>query len=248
MEKAKKTEGKKPKKVSQKQIQYRCSLLPMIKIFKKIKEKGGYLIDQLNYLKQTPFEKFMLVFFKEILSIPAFTKSSTTLDDIIETFSINDEAFKVGNIFLKIKPEDIAIIFSLPLSGVNIFPVPKMSLQILPDNCKDFVLRNFGTIEHITKDLTISKINNVLETQQFQHENDFPKLLIILAMITFFFPDNQRYLPWGYIPYILDQNKMNSVSWPVSIHHSLIRALTTFKTKPRNMPGCSMLPIVSTAI
>src|SRR5574338_473536 len=112
-----------------------------------------------------------------------------------------------------------------------------MSLQILPDNCKDFVLRNFGTVEHITKDLTISKINNVLETQQFQHETDFPKLIIILAMITFFFPDNQRYFPWGYIPYILDQNKMNSVSWPVSIHHSLIRALTTFKTKPRNMPG-----------
>ena len=119
-----------------------------------------------------------------------------------------------------------------------------MSFGSIPDNCKRFVLRNFGKVDHISREHTIQRIENMLVSNETEYENDLPKLILILAIITFFFPDNQRELAWGYLQYIIDEKKINQVSWPLCIHQSLVRNLKAFKSKPRNMPGCSMLPLV----
>ena len=105
-------------------------------------------------------------------------------------------------------PNDISIIFGLPLSGKSIFPLPKMSFGSIPDNCKRFVLRNFGKVDHISREHTIQRIENMLVSNETEYENDLPKLILILAIITFFFPDNQRELAWGYLQYIIDEKKL----------------------------------------
>ena len=120
----------------------------------------------------------------------------------------------------------------------------KVSFQNIPEKCQEFVLRNFGKIDHITKDLVIKRIEKELEKEFQQEEEDLPTFFLVLSLITFFFPDNQRMLSWGYLQYIVDLEKMNQISWPISIHYSLHKSLNFFKSKPRNMSGCSMLPLV----
>lgn len=91
----------------------------------------------------------------------------------------------------------------------------------------------------------MDEIKNEIKRDCQQNEYDLPKLFLILAFITFFFPDNQRMLSWGYLKYIINVEQMNKVSWPLSIHHSFMKSLKFFHKAPRNMSGCSMLLLVS---
>ena len=166
----------------------------------------------------------------------------------MDSYCVQDECFLIGKKKLQITTSDISLIFGFPMQGKNIFPLPKISFQGTPEICQEFVLRNFGQIDHITRDIIIQKIKKVLDNEIQEEENDLPKFMIILSLITFFFPDNQRMLSWGYLQYAVDLKKMNKVSWPITIHYSLIKALNFFKLKPRNMSGCSMIPLVSKII
>lgn len=224
--------------------QYRCSLMAMIKTMEKIKKGKGFTADQLDFIKQTPFHQFIFSIYEGYVTLKECRKSTLTVDILISTFSDENEDFKIGKKSLKIMTEDIALLFGLPIHGKNLFPLPKSSFQHLSDYCKEFVVRNFGIVDHITKIHTIARINFVFENENYQYQTDLPKLIIILAMITFFFPDNQMYLPWGYLQYLIDEEKMFDVSWPLTIQCSLLCSLKVFKSKPRQMSGCSMLILV----
>lgn len=132
-------------------IQYRCSLLAMVNVVEILKSENGFSENQLNFLKQTPFFDFIQALFKTNIDDKTVRKSSLALDHLISCFSVDEECFNVGSKKLKLTAKDISLIFGLPLHGKDIFPVPKMPFQAIPNNCQQFVQRHFGQIDHITK-------------------------------------------------------------------------------------------------
>ena len=76
---------------------------------------------------------------------------------------------------------------------------------------------------------------------------DLVKLLILLMIITFLFPNNQTYLQWGFIPKLLNLKTLNSISWPKAIHGHVSKNVEKFAEDPRSMPGCSMILLVCTS-
>ena len=87
--------------------------MAMIKTLGKIKKQKGFTIMQSQFLSKTPFDKFVFVLFESYLSLKEATKVSNNLDDLIDSYCVEEESFKIGQKNLKMTPNDISIIFGL---------------------------------------------------------------------------------------------------------------------------------------
>jgi len=73
---------------------------------------------------------------------------------------------------------------------------------------------------------------------------DFVKLLLLLLVITFLFPNNQSYLQWGFLTKVLNLKKLNSISWPRAICTNILKNVEKYCADPRSTPGCTMVLMV----
>lgn len=199
---------------------------------------------QLDLLKHTPFYEFFNVFYEDKILLKESKKHQENLDEIYSCYSPQEDMFVFGEEQMKITEKDVSLLFYMPVEGSNIVKTTKMTNRTIPSECKDFILRNFKSEPIINRNLIEARIKEETVKKKKDFEEDLPLLLIMDILVTFFFPNNQQKLRWGFVPFILDIDKMNSVSWPKTIQSNFSKNVKKFMHNPRNMSGCSMLPLV----
>ena len=217
---------------------------PAYKIIKLLKDKKALNKKQLDILKSTPFFSFFNVFYEEKIAMKECKKHTHNLDATFSCFSADQEAFVFGKEKMKITAKDISLLFGLPMLGKNIEPITKMTGRTIPAECKNFAARNFGTASFVTRCLIEKRIKEEVSRKKKENDEDLPILIIMHILLTFFFPNNQQKLRWGFLPFVYDVEKMKTVSWPKTIEKNFNKFVKKFIHNPRNMSGCSMLPLV----
>lgn len=143
---------------------------------------------------------------------------------------------------LKITPKEVSLIFGMPLDGEELFPIPASSKASAMESFSDFLIYNFKKENVISRKTVTSKLNSMIK--QKKGDKNLIKLLVLLLVITFLFPNNQSYLPWGFLGKLLNLKKMNSISWPRAICQNILKNVKTYHADPRNTPGCTMVLLV----
>ena len=114
---------------------------------------------------------------------------------------------------MKVAAKDVSLIFRLPLKEINIEPTQKMTNKTIPMQCREFANRNFGNSTYITRNVVEKRIKQEVAKKKKEYEEDLPMLIVIEILLTFFFPNNQQKLRWGLLPYLINVETMQLVSW-----------------------------------
>lgn len=195
-------------------------------------------------MKSTPFYSFFRVFYEEKILMKECKKHQHNLDALYKCYSVVEDAFLFSTERMKVTAMDISLIFGLPLKGINIEPTQKMTNKTIPMQCREFAKRNFGNSTYITRNVVEKRIKQEVAKKKKEYEEDLPMLIIIEILLTFFFPNNQQKLRWELLPYLINVETMQVVSWPLTIEKNFNKFVKKFIHNPRNMSGCSMLPLV----
>lgn len=171
-----------------------------------------------------------------------FRKSAKSLDEIITSFVKTENAFRIGGNLLKLTEEDVSLILGIPLAGKDLFPVGIISRSNLDEEYSVFLNKHFERDERINQKTLSKRIKTMIDKKI--GDEDLIKLLLLLLVITFLFPNNSSYLQWGFIPKLLNLKNMNSISWAKAIHGHVSKNVEKFAKDPRSMPGCSMILLV----
>ena len=198
---------------------YRCGLQAIFKILKLVKEKNGLTKKQVDILKKTPFYNFFKVIYEEKITMKECKKHQQNLDALYNCYCMETDTFILGEDKMKVTARDISLLFGLPLKGINIEPTKKLTSRTIPPDCKEFATRNFGTNTYITRNVVERRIKQEISKRKKENEEDLPLLIVMQILLTFFFPNNQQKLRWGILPYLIDSETMQTVSWPETIEN-----------------------------
>lgn len=181
---------------------YRCNLDAIYKVMSIIKEKHILSPEAKAFLEKTPFKNFFNVFLRDSIARQDLRKSASNLDDIITSFDEKQNAFKIGNKLLKISPEEVSLIFGMPLAGEDLFPIPASNKASAMESFSNFLTANFQEEDIISQKTVTKRLNTLLEEEK--GNEDLVKLLLLLLVITFLFPNNQSYMQWGFLSKLLN--------------------------------------------
>ncbi|KAF9610030.1 hypothetical protein IFM89_019670 [Coptis chinensis] len=189
-------------------LSYRSSLKSMIEIMDLIRAD----ITEVHKKKMmdTPFANLFSVFIENRVNVETTIKANIDVWSVLKTYSGVDDGFSVGGKIVRFTPEDVALIFGLPLVGETMVLYPK---NVGKSNYLEFMKTYFGGDDEIKLLGVKSEITSVVK--KIGMEDDFVRLMSLYLTTTIFFPNPTR-INWSFVPHIEDLNGMRRISWPKS--------------------------------
>ncbi|KAF9617032.1 hypothetical protein IFM89_033102 [Coptis chinensis] len=159
-------------------------------------------------MMDTPFENLFSVFIENRVNVKTTIKANIDVWSVLKTYSGVDDGFSVGGKIVRFTPEDVALIFRLPLVGEAVVLYPK---NVGKSNLLEFMKTYFGGEDEIKLLGVKSEITSVVK--KIGMEDDFVRLMSLYLTTTIFFPNPTR-INWSFVPHIEDLNGMRRISWP----------------------------------
>ncbi|KAF9602419.1 hypothetical protein IFM89_027548 [Coptis chinensis] len=217
-------------------LSYRSSLKSMIEIMDLIRAD----ITEVHKKKMmdTPFANLFSVFIENRVNVKTTIKANIDVWSVLKTYSGVDDGFSVGGKIVRFTPEDVALIFGLPLVGETVVLYPK---NVGKSNLSEFMKTYFGGDDEIKLLGVKSEITSVVK--KIGMEDDFVRLMSLYLTTRIFFPNPTR-INWSFVPHIEDLNGMRRISWPKVIHAELMDQIRRKSDKLSTVSGCVVALLV----
>ncbi|KAF9599056.1 hypothetical protein IFM89_033663 [Coptis chinensis] len=217
-------------------LSYRSSLKSMIEIMDLI--RADITKVHKKKMMDTPFANLFSVFIENRVNVKTTIKANIDVWSVLKTYSGVDDGFSVGGKIVRFTPEDVALIFGLPLVGETVVLYPK---NVGKSNLSEFMKTYFGGDYEIKLLGVKSEITSVVK--KIGMEDDFVRLMSLYLTTTIFFPNPTR-INWSFVPHIEDLNGMRRISWPKVIHAELMDQIRRKSDKLSMVSGCVVAPLV----
>ncbi|KAK9267478.1 hypothetical protein L1049_009904 [Liquidambar formosana] len=186
----------------------------------------------IKHIKRTPFWDFFNPFINGTVKRKAVRKCDEDVLKIVKTYTADWNAFRISNKLVKLRSNDIALIFGIHGGNKNI------TLGGVSRPNEEIKKRMCGDANRLTPPIIEKLIFEALKGEMEENNEDVARLLCLYAFVTVFFPTSSTQLSWSYMTYVEDLDNMKDYNWPAAIRSNLEASIEHSHTKPENVTGC----------
>lgn len=230
-------------------VQYRCSMVAILKIV--MVKKTIVSTERMKLLQSTPFGKMIAAFQNGTIEEQYVKKSDHALTLILQAYDVKTDTFTFCGKKFRISTKDVCQILGLPKGGA-LLPMPKKGAYH-----SAFIDYYFPGLHRIKKSDVEKALNRAVakdcqgKEAVEEKDKDVVRLILLILFITILFPNAGSSLSWDLVKHCDDLEQIGEYGWAKPVENFLRKSIQALKKGTKNeqgshsMGGCAVLILVS---